>query len=131
VNVRKLAAIDLLFLGSKVILAEFGIGVFGSLALGVMSVWQGTHRFHSVWMVVLGVYLIFVGINYVPLLLHAIGISRRGNAQQEVADELECKQETFRKYRRESLLILVPLVVPVAAILNRGQTRASRAGQGQ
>jgi len=117
VNVRKLAAIDLFFLGQRLILAEFGIGVFGSLTLGVMSAWQVTHRFHSVWMVLFGVYLVFVGINYVPLLLHAIDISRRGSAQREIADELGSKQKTFRKYRRQSLWLFVPLVVPVAAIL--------------
>jgi hypothetical protein len=121
VNVRKLAAIDLFFLGPRLILAEFGIGVFGSLALGVMSAWQGTHRFHSVWMVLFGVYLIFVGMNYVPLLLHAIDISRKASAQQEIADELGSKQKTFRKYRRQSLWLFVPLAIPVAAILERSQ----------
>jgi hypothetical protein len=121
VNVRKLAAIDLHFLGSRLILAEFGIGAFGALALGVLSAWQGTHRFHSVWVALLGIYLIFVGINYIPLFLHAIDISRKGSAQREIADELESKPKTFRKYRRQSLWLLVPLVVPVIAILQRSR----------
>ena len=121
-NVRKLAAIDLLFLGRRLILAEFGIGVFGSLALGVMSVWQGTHRSQSAWMVLFGIYLVFVGINYIPLLLHAIDISRKGSALQEIADELGDKQQAFRKYRRQSLWLLVPLVVPVVAVLQRNRT---------
>jgi len=121
VNVRKLAAIDLFFLGPRLILAEFGIGVFGSLALGLMSVWQGTHRFNSMWMVLFGVYLIFIGVNYIPLLLHAIDISRRGSAHQEIADESDT-QKTFLKYRRQSLWLLVPLAIPVAAILQRNET---------
>ena len=122
VNVRKLAAIDLLFLGRRIILAEFGIGVFGSLTLGVMSAWQGTHRFHSAWMLLFGIYLVFVGLNYVPLLLHAIDMSRKGSAQQEIADEFENKHKTFGKYRRQSLWLLVPLVVPIFAILQRNRT---------
>jgi hypothetical protein len=131
VNVRRLAAIDLLFLGPRFILLEFGIGAFGSLFLGVLSAWQGTHRFHSVWMLLFGVYLFFVGINYVPLFLHAIDISRKGNAQQELGDELDSKQKTFRKYRRQSLWILVPLVVPFAAILQRNRIPPLEAGRGQ
>ena len=101
VNVRKLAAIDLLFLGLKLILDEFGIGVVGSLALGAFSAWQGTHRFHSEWMVLFGVYLICIGINYVPLFVHAIDISRQGSAKQEIADELQNSELAFRKYRRQ------------------------------
>jgi hypothetical protein len=122
VNVRKLAAIDLLFLGPKVILTEFAIGVFGSLAIGVMSAWQGAHRFHATWMVLFGIYLVFVGINYIPLLLHAIDISCKGKAEQELADELAHKKKAFRKYRRQSMWLLVPLVVVIAAILQRNRT---------
>jgi len=124
VNVRKLAAIDLYFLGPRLILPEFGIGVVGSLTLGFISAWQGTHRFHSLWMVLFGVYLIFVGINYVPLLFYAVDISRRRGAQEEIGDELGSNQKTFRKYRRQSLWLLVPLAVLVAAILQRHQAPA-------
>jgi hypothetical protein len=87
-----------------------------------MSAWQGTHRFHSLWMLLFGIYLVFVGLNYVPLLLHAIDISRKGSAQLEIADELENKQKTFRKYRRQSLWLLVPLVIPIFAIRQRNRT---------
>lgn len=118
-KVRKLAAIDLHFLGAKLILAEFGIGAIGSILLGVISVWQGKHRFHAMWMMLFGVYLIFVGINYVPLLLHAIDICHRGSAELEISGELENRKEAFREYRRQSLFLLVPLVVPIAAILQR------------
>jgi uncharacterized membrane protein len=121
VNVRKLAAIDLLFLG-RLVLVEFAVGVFGSLALGVLSVWQGAQRFHSPWMILLGIYLVFIGINYLPLLLYAIDMARKGGAEQEVGDELGDKRKTFRKYRRQSVWLLVPLVVIIAAILQRGRT---------
>jgi hypothetical protein len=57
--------------------------------------------------------LLFLGINYIPLLLYAIDISRRGSARQEIADELESQQKSFRKYRRQSLWLSVPLAVPI------------------
>jgi len=87
------------------------------VALGLLSAWQGAHRFQSIWMVLFGICLIFVGINYVPLLLHAIDISRKRTAEQEIAGELKNKKEAFRKYRRQSVWLLVPLVIVIAAIL--------------
>ena len=130
VNVRKLAAIDLFFLGPRLILAEFATGVLGSLALGVTSAWRGAYRFHSTWMVLFGIYLIFVGMNYVPLLLHAIDISRKGSAEQELAEELKHKKEAFRRYRRQSVWLLVPLAVIIAAIQQRNRTSSFGAGRG-
>lgn len=117
INVRKLAAIDLEFLGPKIILSEFGLGVLGSLTLGILSIRAGMHRFHSARMTVFGVYLLLLGINYVPLLLHALDIARNGCARQEIADELGNRRVTFRKYRRQSLFLLLPMVVPIAAIV--------------
>jgi len=125
-DIRKLAAIDLEFLGPKVIVTEFGLGVASSLALGILTLRAGIHRFHSARMIVLGFYLLSLGINYIPLLLHAIDMSRHGTAGQEIADELEDKRAAFRKYRRQSLLLLLPLVVAVAAIVQEaGRRRAA------
>ncbi len=115
-NVRKLAAIDLQFLGAKIILTEFALGVLGSIALGLLTLRAGIQRFHSRKMIAFGAYLLFLGINYVPLLLHAISMQREGSALQEIAGELGDKRAAFRKYRRQSLFLLLPLIVPVAAI---------------
>jgi len=68
-------------------------------------------------MLLFGVYLILIGINYLPLLLHAIDISRRGTAQQEISEELRNRTHASQKYRRQSLLLLVPLMILVVAIL--------------
>jgi hypothetical protein len=119
-DIRKLAAIDLEFLGPKVILTEFGLGLAGSLALGILTLRAGIHRFHSARMIVFGFYLPSLGINYVPLLLHAIDMSRHGSAGQEIANELGDKSAAFRRYRRQSLLLLLPLVVAVVAIVQEG-----------
>ena len=111
VDFRKLAAVDIAVLGSRLILAEFSIGVVGSFALGFLSLF----RSHSVGGMALGSYLLCVGINYVPLLLYAIRLVRLNSARYEIAKETEDKRRMFRKYRRQSLLLLVPLAVPILA----------------
>lgn len=120
-NVRKLAAIDLRFLGAKIILAEFGVGVVGSAAVGAATLRAGIERFHSPAMVIFGVYLLLLGVNYVPLLLHAISMVRDGSAHREIAGELGDQRAAMRKYRRQSLFLLLPLIVPIAAIVQEIQ----------
>ena len=118
IDIRRLAAVDIAFLGSRFILAEFSIGVFGSLALGILTF----ARTHSLGGTVFGIYLMCIGINYVPLLLHAISLVRHGTANQELADQIRDKRRMFRKYRRQSLFLLLPLVVPILAVT---QTRST------
>ena len=112
IDFRKLAAVDIVFLGSRFILVEFSIGVFGSLALGVFTI----IRSHSAGGIAFGSYLLAVGINYVPLLLYAIRLVRLSSASAEIAEEPAEKRSLFRKYRRQSLLLLVPLAVPILAL---------------
>jgi hypothetical protein len=113
IDIRKLAAVEIVFLGSRFILAEFSIGMLGSLALGAFTLL----RSHSLRGVAFGSYLLFIGVNYVPLLLHAISLVRHNNARNEIADELTEKRGMFRKYRQQSLLLLVPMVVPSLALV--------------
>ncbi len=122
INVRKLAAIDLYFLGPKIILAEFGLGVPVMLALGILSLRVGLFRTHAAWQIALGIYLLLLGINYIPMLWCAIDIARRGTAAAELGDELEDNGAAARKYRRQSLWLLVPLAVQVAWIFQRRRT---------
>lgn len=122
-NVRKLAAVDLHFLGPKIILAEFGLGVAGLAVVGWFTLHAGMHREHGAWLIAWGLYMLGLGINYVPLLLYAIGIARRGIAQEGIADELGNRRAAACKYRRQSLFILIPLVVLVCAIMQELQRR--------
>lgn len=124
INVRKLAAIDLYFLGPKIILAEFGLGVPIMLALGALSLRVGLLRTHALWQILLGFYLLLLAVNYIPMLWCAIDIARRGNAAAELGDELGDKATAMRKYRRQSLWLLVPLAVPVAWIEHRKRAAA-------
>jgi len=109
---RKLAAIDIVFLGYRLILAEYAFGVLFSLALGVFVLL----RRHSAWQLALGLYLICLGINYVPMLAYTVSIGNKQNAQAELADELTNKRRAMSKYRRLSALLLVPLLVPFLAV---------------
>lgn len=110
---RKLAAVDMAYLGPRLVLAEFSIGVFGSFALGVFAL----VRSRSLGGIALASYLLSIGINYVPLLLYAVNLARLQTAHYEIAEETVDKRRMFRKYRRQSLLLLVPLAVPILALV--------------
>ena len=106
VDLRKLAAIDIALLGYGLILAEYGFGVIFSLALGVFVLL----RSHGGWQIPLGIYFLCLGLNYVPMLVWAISLGNRQNARAEMKDELADRQGAMRKYRRQSLLLLVPFL---------------------
>ena len=114
IDFRKLAAVDIAFLGSRLILAEFSIGVFGLLALGLLTLL----RSHSLGGIALASYILCLGLNYVPLLLYAISLVRLESARYEIAEEAADKRRMFPRYRRQSLLLLVPLAVPILALIS-------------
>ena len=115
INPRKLAAIDIAFLGSRFIIVEFAGGVLLCSALGAFIL----SRAGSLWQVVLGLYIILLGINYVPMLVYAVAITRGKSALAEMGDELNDKRRAMVKYRRQSLCLLVPLLVPIVAVGGR------------
>ncbi len=117
INIRKLAALDIVFHGYKFILIEFGLGVFFCGFWGVFNLFTFFHAStHPSFSGILGLCLSYLAINYVPLLLYAIAIVRRKSAEEEVSFELEHRNVYARKYTLQSLLLLLPLVVPVLAI---------------
>jgi hypothetical protein len=112
IEIRKLAAVDLAFLGPWIILPEFALGVLRPPALGALTL----RRSESWGWTAFGLYLLTLSLNYVPMLLAAIQLVRRGAAHGEIADEAGDRRLLSRKYRRQSLWLLVPLVVPVVAL---------------
>jgi hypothetical protein len=118
IDVRKLAALDIVFHGPKFILIEFALGVFGCAALGLFSTYYGLFHGpdHSLSAIILGCYLLGVALNYVPLLLYAMSIVRQKSAHQEVAYELAYKDEYAGKYTLQSALLLVPLAMLLLAV---------------
>jgi hypothetical protein len=127
INVRKLAALDIAFLGSKFILAEFALGVIGCAALGLFSLYFGLFHSpnHSLFAVITGSVLLWIGLNYVPLLIYTISIVRHKSAHQEVAYEIAHKDKYMGKYRRQSaILILAPLGIMILAVCQELQKRS-------
>jgi len=127
INIRKLAALDIAFHGPKFILIEFALGVLGCAALGVFSLFFGLFHGpnHSLFAIIMGCFLMWIALNYVPLLIYAISIARHKSAQQEVAYELEHKNKYTGKYTLQSLLLLVPLAVPMLAAHQELQKRSN------
>lgn len=112
INPRKLAAADIVFLGSKFVIAEFAIAVALCPALGIFVLLRG----HSIWQLALGFYLICLGINYVPMLLYAVAVANRENARAEMGDELNDSRQAMAKYRRQSIFLLAPLLVAIVSL---------------
>jgi hypothetical protein len=126
INIRKLAALDIVFHGSKFILAEFAIGVVFCGVAGVFNLFAFFRNpSHPLLMAVLGFGLSWIAVNYVPLLLYAISISRGKSAEREAAFELEHKDYYARKYTFQSLLLVLPLVVPLLALSQEVRKRSS------
>ncbi len=127
INVRKLAALDIAFHGPSLVLAEFAGAVILGAGLGVLMLTTSLHDpTHLVSPGFIGLMPLWIALNYVPLLLYAIDITRRKSARQEVAFELEHKDLYTRKYMLQSFWLLLPLVVPVLSIVQEIQKHSRR-----
>src|SRR5215468_9703183 len=110
IDVRRLAAVDLHGRrGTKrrrrLILAEFVLAAIGMPLLGIaiLLAASSTPRF------LLGAYLTGAGLNYVPLALQAISLSRAGKLGAELAD-VDTGAE-LRQYTAKQILIGIPLLL--------------------
>lgn len=92
------------------ILAECSLGAVGSLALGVFLLSTST----AVAYLVLGVWLLGLGANYVPLTFHAITLSRIDTLERELAG-VDLRIE-LRHYTRVQFLVMVPFLLVVLAL---------------
>lgn len=107
-SVRRLAAIDMYGTRGtarrrRIILAEFVVGVIAMLAFGAWLLAASV----SLAGRALGLWVIGAGLNYAPLAVHAITLSRPGALDAELSGV-----DTGRELRRYGLLqlwILVPL----------------------
>ncbi len=118
---RRLAAIDMALLGRRVILAEYAGGVLLSLAMGVVILWRAQSYRGIAW----GCYLLGLGFNYLPMWIYALSFPTRESAADEMAGELaENKKAAMSKYRKLSLLLLVPFL---AAALGLGGAMSRKA----
>ncbi len=114
---RRLAALDMYGLSGAprrraLIRAEFLVGAAGCLALGAAAI-VGSGGAG----LLLGAWLCGAGLNYVPLALHAVQLSRPGALERELAGEDLRPQ--LRRAGVEQLWIAVPLAVLVADLRAR------------
>jgi hypothetical protein len=124
INVKKLVALDIVTHGHWIILAEFAFGVFVSGAIGIFSLCSFFSNTNSALLVgIIGVVLLWISLNYVPMLLYTISIMRHKNVSKEVARELESGDIHTRKYAFQSLFLILPLIVPILAICQEVQKR--------
>ena len=122
INVRKLAALDIAFHGSRLILAEFAFAVCICAALGLFILFHASNP--SPVAVLLGCLFLGVSLNYVPLLLYAVSIARSRSATQEVAFELAHKDSYARKYMLQSVVLIpIPFALALLAAYQEWQKR--------
>jgi hypothetical protein len=122
IQVRKLAAVDMVWLSTRVVLIEYALGVLLPLALGLASLGAGLTRSLELWnwQLIFGVWLVTIAANYVPLFLYALAIARAGTVKQEGEPELA----NARRYGIQQAIILVPfLVVALALAQERGRRK--------
>jgi len=95
----------------RVILGEFVLGALGCAALGAWILVGAS----GIWIVV-GIWLIGAGLNYVPLAAHAWSLSRPGALERSPRLDL-------RRASVQQLWIAVPFAVAIASGINRAPAR--------
>lgn len=66
-----------------------------------------------------------MGVNYVPLFIHAVDLARRRAAREEAGDELATRA-VLRNYSVQQLWLLVPLAVVILDLIQRLAANAAR-----
>lgn len=110
IKIRKLVAVDMAWLGARLTLAEYALGIVLPLALGILSVRAG--RFSAArwgWETILGLWLIGIAANYIPLFVYAVWIARAGTVKAEGQPELA----HARRYGVQQVVILVVILAIV------------------
>ena len=107
-----MVSLDMALHGAKVILLEFGASAPALIILGLLVSSRS-------WLI--GGYLILIGINYLPLLVYAIQLSRSsGHLRGEEANI------DYRQFGTGQLVILVPLAVVVILAISQFSRRLTR-----
>jgi hypothetical protein len=118
IEVRKLVAVDMAAIGTRLIVSEYALGIvlpfiFGSLSLALNLV--GSHP--SLWQMALGAWLVGISANYVPLFLHAVSLMRTGTVQQVGGPELA----HISRYTVQQAIILVPFFVVLLTLIQEAR----------
>jgi hypothetical protein len=120
IEVRKLAAIEMALLGTRVIVTEYALGVMLPLVLGIFSLRFGLAQQDFLnWQTILGIWLVTILVNYVPLFIYAVAIARAGTVQEEGLPEFA----HAGRYRIQQVIILVPFFVLLLALAQERKRR--------
>lgn len=118
IEVRKLAAVDMAWLGQRFILAEYALGVILPLTLGAFTLRSNlASASRSTWQTLLGLWLVGIAVNYVPLFLYAVFIARSGAVKTEGEPEIR----HARRYGVQQTIILVPFLVVVISVIQEAR----------
>jgi hypothetical protein len=124
ISVRKLAALDIVFHGSRLILLEFA-GIFIlCVGLGLLFLYRAIEPGPGQFLLiaVLGFALFGIGLNYLPLLFYSIQIVRHKSAQLDVVEELAHPEKYQKAYGWQSIiLILIPFALLILAGFQKGR----------
>ncbi len=118
INIRKLAALDMVLNGVRFIQVEFALGVILPLILGPISIQAGLASPAVLnWKTILGIWVLGIGVNYIPLFIYALIIARG----RTVKAEGEPMRLQVKKYGFQQVIILVPLLVAVVALVQEAR----------
>jgi hypothetical protein len=113
INIRKLAAVDMAWLGTPIIVAEYALGVVLPLILGLISIRSGFSGPElSAWKAALGIWLVTIAGNYIPLFIYAVLLAKAGTVKREGQPELA----HAKRYGVQQVIILVPFLVLILAL---------------
>ena len=123
-DVPKLVALDMALHGRRFIVSEFAAGVLLCGALGAYSIAAGLGHLAGGpnWQLLMGIALLWIALNYVPLFLHATELAKNGRAREEAAAEL-ADQRKATSYLWRQLWILVPFAIVILDLRQRSRHR--------
>lgn len=118
INIRKLVAVDMVLHDTRFILGEFAIGIVLPLTLGFISLRTGLFGPVPVGReIVLGLWMVSIAVNYIPLFIYAVLIARSGTVKEEGQPELA----HVKCYSIQQAIIFIPFVVALLAIIQESR----------
>lgn len=117
-NVTRLAELDMAWHGPRFIVWEFGLGVVGPAALGVLSLRYTLGHGLSItsWPGLLGLELVAIALNYVPLFAIALRLRQDKSRLQAIRSDIETDSAEARSYGFRQLWLLAPGAVMLFAL---------------
>jgi hypothetical protein len=105
--------------GKRFIIGEFAIGVLLALVLGLITLRSYlTGSLQFLW-AILGIWLIGIAANYIPLFIYSVMIAKGGTVQEEGQPELA----HIKRYSVQQLILFIPFLVTVLTLVQESHQR--------